>query len=665
MSELDGLKLLRLIEEGVAGKTGEAFFRQIVCDLSRALHAHGAFTSRLLPNRRARMLAFWVGGQYETCLEYALEGTPCEYVYRGEITAYARNVGEVFPVDRAWFEQLGVQSYLGIPVKDETGAVYGHLAVMDTCERDWADADIDVLRLFSLRSAAEIERARYQRELEDANAALRQVNERLGAEIASRAQAESELAAAKAVAESANRAKSVFISQMSHELRTPLNGVLGFAQLLKRGQGDSPERLREGLDIIERSGEHLLNLVNDLLDLAKIEAGKLELSPSQVDLRELLEHVTSLARVRAAKVGVTLTMILEAQDFVPVMADERILRQVLLNLLGNAVKFTEAGGRVTLRASGHSTPMGRQAVTFVVEDTGIGIDESELQRIFEPFHRLASPDRVVEGTGLGLTITQRLVDALAGRLSVTSRKGVGSTFTVECELDAAPQRQGAAFAAADIEGYEGLMRIVLVADDDRDNRALVTQLLQSLGFLVQAAGNGQEALERLNTIRPDLVLTDLVMPILDGQQLLRSIRADGKLARVPVVAMSASASAVTRAEALQAGCAAFLPKPLKLTDMLQIIGDQLGLKWRYRAAPARNTHDDDAAPALRDFRLPPDLAAELQHLAMQGDILALTARVDAALANDTAARPFCRELRALAARYDVRGIRQILVASGG
>ncbi len=192
MSELDGLKLLRLIEEGVAGKTGEAFFRQIVCDLSRALHAHGAFTSRLLPDRRAGMLAFWSGGQYQTCLEYALEGTPCEFVYKGQITAYARNVGDVFPVDRDWFEQMGVQSYLGIPVKDEAGAVCGHLAVMDTCERDWAEADVDVLRLFSLRSAAEIERTRYQRELEDANLALRQANERLAQEITNRIAAESQ-----------------------------------------------------------------------------------------------------------------------------------------------------------------------------------------------------------------------------------------------------------------------------------------------------------------------------------------------------------------------------------------------------------------------------------------------------------------------------------------
>ncbi|HVY83406.1 MAG TPA: ATP-binding protein [Steroidobacteraceae bacterium] len=634
MSELDGLKLLRRIEEGVAGKTGDAFFRQIVCDLSRALNAHGAFTSRLLPNRRARMLAFWAGGQYETCLEYALEGTPCEFVYRGEITAHARNVGDVFPVDRAWFEQLGVQSYLGVPVKDESGAVYGHLAVMDTRERDWADADIDVLRIFSLRSAAEIERVRY----------------------------EHELAAAKAAAESANRAKSTFISQMSHELRTPLNGILGFAQLLKRGQCDSPEKLREGLDIIERSGEHLLQLVNDLLDLAKIEAGKLELAPSRVDLGELVQHVVSLARVRAAKAGVALTAVLDTSDFVPVMADERVIRQVLLNLLGNAVKFTEAGGRVTLRASGQRTRDGLQSVMFVVEDTGIGIEESELERIFEPFHRVTRTDRVVEGTGLGLTITQRLVAALNGRLEVTSRKGFGSTFTVSCDLEVARVRHAEEFSAGEIEGYEGPSRVVLVADDDPHNRMLITSLLEDLGFVVRAVSNGREALEQLRAARPDLVLTDLVMPVLDGQELVRIVRADASLATIPVVAMSASASAYTEEQALRAGCAAFLSKPLSLVDVVRTVGEQLGMRWRYRGMPARAESLAPSARADGAFRLPAQLVSELQHLAKQGDIIALVTRVDVALGSDPATADFRTQLRALAARYDVRGIRQMLTA---
>jgi signal transduction histidine kinase/DNA-binding NarL/FixJ family response regulator len=662
MSELDGLKLLRLIEEGVAGKTGEAFFRQIVCDLSRALHAHGAFTSRLLPDRRAGMLAFWSGGQYQACLEYALGGTPCEFVYKGQITAYARNVGDVFPVDRDWFEQMGVQSYLGIPVKDETGAVCGHLAVMDTCERDWAEADVDVLRLFSLRSAAEIERTRYQQELEDANLALRQANERLAQEITNRIAAESQLEASKAVAEGANRAKSVFIGQMSHELRTPLNGILGFAQLLKREGGLSPEKLREGLTIIERSGEHLLKLVNDLLDLAKIEAGKLELSAGYVDLQELLEHVASLARVRAANAGLALDVAVSSDTFVPITADERVLRQVLLNLLGNAMKFTESGGRVGLRAEGWRASEDRQAVRFSVEDTGIGIEESELERIFEPFHRVATQNRVVEGTGLGLTITQRLVAALNGRLSVVSQRGVGSTFTVECEFPVAQEPQTAAFSAARVVGYTGDAKSVLVADDDDSNRILVTRLLEGVGFLVKAVSNGREALDRIKESAPDLVLTDLVMPFFDGMELVRQLQADPALARIPVIAMSASATDYTREEALQAGCSAFVCKPLNLRILLQTVGDHLQVRWQY-AVTVPGSVPLQRNKLSQPYRLSPDLAAELQHLVMQGDIVALTERIDAALSADSSAEDFCHEVRKLASRYDLRGIRQILAGS--
>ena len=213
MSELDGLKLLRRIEEGVAGKFGEAFFKQIVRDLSGALDAHAAFAGRLNDDQTGSMLAFWVKDSFQPCLTYPLKGTPCEFVYKGEITAFARDIGNIFPTDREWFAQLGVNSYLGIPIKGETGAVVGHLAVLDRRERDWL-ADLDVLRLFSMRTAVELERTNSHRQLEQSNQALAEANARLKAEIEHRARVEKELAAATQAAEAANRAKSVFISQM-------------------------------------------------------------------------------------------------------------------------------------------------------------------------------------------------------------------------------------------------------------------------------------------------------------------------------------------------------------------------------------------------------------------------------------------------------------------
>jgi signal transduction histidine kinase/FixJ family two-component response regulator len=662
MSELDGLKLLRRIEEGVAGKTGEAFFRQIVQDLALALNAHAAFSSSLLPDRRAGMLAFWAGDCYQKCVEYSLAGTPCEFVYRGEITSYARNIGEVFPVDREWFEQLGVRSYLGIPMKNESGAVFGHLAVMDKCERDWRDADVDTLRLFSLRSAAEIERTRYQTKLERTNAALRDANEQLQAEIARRIATEAQLASAKSAAESANQAKSVFISHMSHELRTPLNGILGYTQLLKRDSVLSREKLADGLGVIERSGEHLLKLVNELLDLARVESGRIELSRDLIDLRELVQHVATLAQPKIAQAGVTFSVEGPHESLPAVITDERVLRQVMLNLLGNAAKFTNRGGAVSLRVQCERVETAQYLARLSVEDTGIGIAQEELDRIFEPFHRVSTPGRIVEGTGLGLAITRRLVEAMGGRLLVDSRPGEGSTFTVEIALEAAPARVSQPAPPAQIAGYSGDTRTVLIADDNGDNRALVRELLESVGFVVAIASDGADALRVMRRSVPDLILTDLVMPEMDGIALVRTVRGDPHLAGIPVIAMSASASEYTRQDALQAGCSAFLSKPLDLAALLTEVGTLLGLEWqRQEAAVARERSEQNAI--LRVFDLDPMLAAELYHLALQGDILSLVSRVEATLATDAAAEPFCAQIRALATQFDVRGIRQTLVSN--
>jgi CheY-like chemotaxis protein/anti-sigma regulatory factor (Ser/Thr protein kinase) len=433
-------------------------------------------------------------------------------------------------------------------------------------------------------------------------------------------------------------------------------------QLLKRDDHISQEKLRESVAVIERSGEHLLKLVNDLLDLARIEAGKLELTPARIDLCELLDHVASLTRVRAVNAGLTLDVSIDMAAFTPVVTDERVVRQILLNLLGNAVKFTERGGRVALYAQAERIDRQRLRVRFVVEDSGIGIEPAQLARIFEPFHRVTTGTRVVEGTGLGLTITQRLVAALKGELSVKSVPGVGTTFSVTSEFEIAAVPQGVALPVSEIQGYGGPTRSVLVADDDDDNRRLVVQLLESVGFLVQNVGNGHEALSRIRTVRPDLILTDLVMPTLDGMELVRAIRTNPALHAIPVVAMSASASDYTREEALQAGCSSFLPKPLKLADLLDSIGQQLQLEWRYREPPQARV-PNGVADEAQPFRLQPDLAEELQHLAKQGDILALAARVDVALSAEPAARAFCAEMRELVSRYDIRGIRQMLTAS--
>jgi len=440
---------------------------------------------------------------------------------------------------------------------------------------------------------------------------------------------------------------------MSHELRTPLNGILGYAQLLRRSP-ELTEQQRDGLAIIERSGEHLLTLVNDLLDLAKIEAGRLELRDESIDLESLLQHVTDLIRVRADKAG--LRFAVERPPALPrrIRGDARALRQVLLNLLGNAVKFTDAGGSVGLKIV-HAGSRWR----FQISDSGIGMAADQLQNIFEPFYRVENVARRVEGTGLGLAITHRLIEAMRGSVTVDSTPGRGTTFSVDLDLNIDEIAEETRQSARTVIGYAGKRASIVVADDDAVSRGLVADFLAGLGFEVRRAADGAAALEQLRTAAADLLITDLVMPCVDGIQLIRAVRS-GQAARVPkIIAVSASASDHTSHEALHAGCDAFLPKPLHLGDLLDRLTELLHIEWQYQDTP---TTVGQRSVASTSFALRRELADELYHLAMQGDIAGLVERANARLSDDPDACGFCDELRALANEYDTGGIRRMLSA---
>ena len=446
-------------------------------------------------------------------------------------------------------------------------------------------------------------------------------------------------------AEAANRAKSAFLANMSHELRTPLNAILGFAQILQRDPDLSTTQVGR-IGSIQRSGEHLLTLITDLLDMARIEAGRLELAEQDFLLSPLLRDLAEMVEVRAAGRGLSFELREPTGLPAAVWGDPTRLRQVLTNLLSNAVKFTSEG-EVTLSVRWQA---GR--AFFEVRDSGAGIEPAEVPVIFEPFTQVGDRQRFAEGTGLGLAISVELVRRMGGSLQVDSEPGVGSTFHFdlplpEVEAPAPARPQAGASASLSVSGYTGRRQRILVVDDHVANRAVVTAFLEPLEFTMVEASDGQEALEALRTGLFDLVLLDLVMPRLDGFGLLSTVRCDPALSGLPVVVMSASVSELQRSRSVESGADAFLPKPLVLADLLAVIGRLLKLSWV-------EEEGREALPSVSQSTsapIPTAAARELAQAARAGDVVEVE-RLLAGLEETTAACAL-ETLRALAWSFEL------------
>jgi len=435
-------------------------------------------------------------------------------------------------------------------------------------------------------------------------------------DISARREHEEQLRHAKETAEAATRAKSEFLANMSHELRTPLNGVIGYSQLMQRDRSLTSSQ-REALDAIAKSGSHLLELINDILDLSKIEAGAVDIESVGTDLAQLVIDLTYMVGESARRKGLLLTTSIAADVPRRVVIDGRHVRQVLLNLLGNAIKFTESGEvRLIIERDG-------DRLSFAVVDTGTGIEPGALTAIFEAFTQTESGARA-GGTGLGLAISHRLVKRMGDELKVESEYGRGSRFSFT--LDLVPDDREVGEGGTLELPYDARLApdeevTALVVDDSTVNRRILAALLESAGVRVITAAGGHEALQLAHDNRPDVVFMDLKMGDLNGLEATRRLRADPLTTHIPVIAVTASALGDSRMTALDAGCVDYLAKPVRAEALFSTLQKHLRVKFVAGAA----TTEVIEPVRLNDLALCDEVAARLRRATEIGDVTGLEA----------------------------------------
>ena len=497
-------------------------------------------------------------------------------------------------------------------------------------------------------------------------------------DISDRKRVEIELAAAKHLAEVANRTKSHFLANMSHELRTPLNGILGSVRLLQShlnvlssGHTFSIANCQKGLNTIERSGSYLLSLIEDILDFSQIETAPVKLYSVSVHVATFLAEISAILRSRISAKGLTFTSEISHDLPLGIEVDRQRLKQVLIELFNNAVKFTEQG-RITLKIvvidSGEFLPTQSSSeislqdyttLRFEVIDTGVGISSEQLTTIFQPFEQLGELHNKAAGTGLGLTIAQQLLLSMNSELKVTSSLGMGSTFWFDLTL---PVVKTTAIEKRteinSIVGYQGKKRRLLIADDKRENRLSLLNLLEPLGFEVFAAENGQQEIELARKVKPDLILTDLVMPIKTGFEVVAELRRIPYFNQIPIIAISSSVLETAREQSPIAGCDAFLAKPIEEQKLLALLQKYLQLSWIDREkTEAIAVRSNNSPPETLDLIAPPPEELKiLYELAMLGSMKKIRERAIYLEELDEQYAPLAAKLQELAQGFQEKVI---------
>ncbi len=582
---------LRQIIEGTAAVTGQDFFPALVAHIAKALEVRYVSVSQVTPEG-FQVLAFVADGTLQVPESFHKLFPRCTESLQAGQCCIPESIKILYP-DQAPFSDLNIESYLGVELQTTEGKLIGNLCIFHDhplLHPEWAKT---LLRIFAARAGSELERYQTSLELEKLNHELEQRVQERTEQLQER---ELQLQATNAELLRATRLKDEFLANMSHELRTPLNAILGMSESLQEQIfGAINEKQELALKMIERSGSHLLELINEILDLAKIESGQIELDYQPTAIAPLCQLSLAFIKQQAYKKRIQVET--QLPEYLPnLMVDERQIRQVLLNLLNNAVKFTPEGGQITLKVEYFpvSTPIAERAVIpqsltdelsslccvrFSVQDTGIGIAPENIHKLFQPFIQIDSAlNRQYSGTGLGLALVKNIVELHGGEVGLTSEVGIGScfTFTLPCaenhSIVATPTIQSETTSeSSQFLDLAHKSPIILLAEDNEANIATISSYLTTKGYKIRLAKNGREALEQALAEPPDLILMDVQMPEMDGLTAMQKIRQIPELEIVPIIALTALTMKGDQEKCLQAGANDYLSKPVKLKQLVTMI----------------------------------------------------------------------------------------------